>query len=95
MKESKTQARVIRWLKSKGLYVVKTSPGAGTPIGCPDIIGLIPGGGWVALEVKTDEKSRFRPLQKETIARLNDMYYSRVVYESNWEEVKKELERII
>lgn len=89
--EAKTQASVIRWLKSKGCYVIKTGGGPGTPVGCPDIIALMDGGGWVALEVKASEKSKFQPLQKETIYKLNNMWYSRVVTPNNWDEVKEEL----
>ena len=94
-KEAALQGKIIRWLKAKGCYVIKTQASPGTPTGCPDIIALFPGGGWAALEVKADEKARFQPLQKITVEKLNYMYYSRVVYENNWNRIKNELESII
>jgi Holliday junction resolvase len=87
--------KIIKWLRAKGCYVLKTSPGAGTPVGCPDIIALLDGGGWVALECKASQTAKFQPLQQVTIAKLNDMFYSRAVYPENWDEIKFELEQII
>ena len=95
MKESKLQSKIITWLKQKGCYVIKPTPGMGVPTGCPDVIALIDGGGWLALEVKANSKSKFQPLQKETIAKLNNMYYCRAVWDTNWGEIKKEIELII
>lgn len=95
MAESKFQSIVTNWLKKKGCFVLTTTVLPGIPTGCPDVIALMPGGGWVALECKKDAKSKFRPLQKETIKKLNEMYFSRAVYPENWDEVKKELEAII
>lgn len=93
-KESTFQATVIRYLKAKGCYVIKTG-GLGTPDGCPDVIALIDGGGWVALEIKASKTSKFQPLQKKTIEKLNEMYYSKVIYPAIWNETKKELETIL
>lgn len=95
MTEAQLQTKIVNWLKAKGLYVIKTKPGPGVPVGCPDVIGLMPGGGWVALEVKASEKARFQPLQKVTIAKLDKMYYSKAVFPENWDAVKKELESLI
>lgn len=92
--EANLQSKIIKYLKAKGAYVIKTG-GLGTPDGCPDIIGLFDGGGWVALEVKASKAAKFQPLQKATIAKLNEMYYSSVVYPENWDEVKKELENYL
>lgn len=94
MKESKLQAEIIRFLKKKGCYVIKTSPGPGTPIGCPDIIALFEGC-WIAIEVKASAKSSFRPLQKETIEKLSDWSWCKAVTVDNWPEVKGELEVFI
>lgn len=102
--ESKLQAKVANWLKSKGCYVIVVTVVPGVPTGCPDVLALVDGGGWVALEIKkeypykrdgTAKKGAFRPLQQETAAKLNDMYFARVVWPENWDEVKKELESII
>lgn len=95
MAESRFQTTVTKWLKQKGCYVLTTTVMAGIPDGCPDVIALIPGGGWAALEIKANAKSKFQPLQKPTIKKLDEMYYSRAVYPENWEEIKKELLAII
>ena len=92
--ESTLQAKIIKYLEGRGCYVIKTG-GAGTPNGCPDIIGLLDGGGWVALEVKASARAKFQPLQKKTIEKLEDMYFSRAVWPENWDSVKKELEQLI
>lgn len=93
--EAKLQSVVSRWLKSKGCYVIKANAGPGVPVGCPDLVALIPGGGWVALEIKATANSKFQPLQKETVARLDEMYYSKVVHVDNWADIKAELEGLI
>lgn len=93
--ESNFQSKVATWLRQKGCYVLVIQPRAGIPTGCPDIIALVDGGGWIALECKQDEKSKFQPLQKSTIAKLNKMFYSRAVWPDIWPEVRKELNSII
>lgn len=93
--ESRLQGKIVKWLKSKGCYVIVTTAITGVPTGCPDVIALFPGGGWAALEVKASEKSKFQPLQKPTIAKLDVMYYSKAVWPENWEQIKKELSAIL
>lgn len=95
MAESNFQSKVKTWLKQKGCYVLVLSSGPGVPDGMTDILALVPGGGWIALECKKDPKAKYRPLQKPTIAKLNDMYYARRVDPTTWDEIKKELEQII
>lgn len=104
MRESRFQSKVITFLKQKGAYVLNTTPTPGIPTGCPDVIGLLDGGGWVGLEVKATnpyrrdgvaKKGAFQPLQQETVKKLNGMYFARVVYPENWDEVKRELLEIV
>lgn len=104
MAESNFSRRVADWLRKKGCYVLVTTVITGIPEGCPDIIALCNGGGWIALEVKakcpykkdgTARSGAFQPLQPQTISKLNDMYYCKVVYPENFEEIKKELNTII
>ena len=95
MAESNFQSKVVRWLRQKGCYVLVLSAGPGIPDGMTDVLALIDGGGWVALEIKKDAKAKFQPLQKPTIAKLDKMYYSRAVYPENWEKIKAELTQII
>ena len=94
MKESELQSKVIKWLKHKGCYVIKTSPGAGTPVGCPDIIALIEGL-WLAIEVKANATSKFQPLQRETLDKLDKWSVAKVVHNGNWDKIKQELEEVI
>lgn len=95
MAESSFQSKVKSWLQKKGCFVLVLSSGPGIPDGMTDILALVPGGGWIALECKKDAKAKYRPLQKLTIAKLNDMYYARRVDPSNWSEVQEELNQII
>lgn len=91
MNESKLQSEVISWLKMNRVYVVKTRPGPGTPVGCPDIIGVY-GEKWLALEVKASSTAKFQPGQKETLQLLyksNPFVY--VVTPENWPLVKEGL----
>lgn len=92
MAESRFQTKVVKWLRLKGCYVIVTD---GRPVGVPDVIALMNGGGWAALEIKESAKSKFQPLQKITISKLNGMYYSKAVCPENWEETKGELSGII
>lgn len=92
--EANLQTKIIKYLERKGAYVIKTG-GPGTPNGCPDVIALLDGGGWLALEVKASPRAKFQPLQKATIKKLNDMYFSMAVWPENWDEVKAEIEQVI
>lgn len=93
-KEAKLQSEIIKYLKHKGCYVIKTKPGVGTPVGCPDIIALLEGC-WIALEVKASIGSPYQPLQKETIDKLDKWSFAKVVYPQNWDTVQTELEFFI
>ena len=89
--ESKLQSNIISWLKLNKVYVIKTRPGAGTPVGCPDIIGLYHNQ-WLAIEVKASNTASFQPGQRYTLELLRG--YSKfvyVVYPETWAEVKDDL----
>jgi Holliday junction resolvase len=92
--ESNLQSRIVKYLKSKGCYVVKTRPGVGTPDGCPDIIFMLEGF-WGALEVKASPIAEYQPLQKITLERMNQWSWARRVDPTDWVEVKTELEAIL
>lgn len=94
MSESSLQSEVIRYLRSKGCYVIKTRPGAGVPLGCPDIIFMFEGF-WAAIEVKAGVRSPYKPLQLETLKKFNEWSWARRVDPGNWIEVKYELEKIL
>lgn len=93
--EAKLQAKVITWLKQKGSVVLKLSATPGIPSGFPDVLALLDGGGYIALEIKSSEKARFQPLQKEWLKKLDEMYVARVVHPENWVQIRAELETLI
>lgn len=102
--EQRLQTNIIKYLKSKGCYVLNTTPGGGIPSGCPDVIALADGGGWIAIEVKAStpyrkdghaKKGAFRPLQQETVAKLNEMYFARIAWPENWGDIRKELDSML
>ena len=94
--EKALQTKVACWLRQKGCVVIKMPAGyASIPVGFPDLLVLIDGGGFAALEIKASEKAKFQALQKEWLAKLDGMYYARVINPTNWPDVKKELEDMI
>lgn len=97
MKESDVQAKIIRYLKSKGCIVYKLQAGPGIPQGAPDVLFLLEGF-YGAIELKATKRSKFQPHQKETIEKLNNWSWARVVWggaDSNWPEVRAELEELL
>lgn len=92
--EAYLQGKIVKYLKGKGCYVIKTTPGPGVPVGCPDII-FLKDGFWGGLEVKGSKTARFQPLQKQTIALLDGMSYCRPVFPGNWPEIMLELDEIL
>ena len=92
--EAKIQKRLVKFLKSKGCYVIKTKPGPGTPVGCPDVLALYEGW-WGAFEVKAYANSPYQTLQKETLAKLKQWSTTMVVHSENIDDVETELSRIL
>ena len=91
MTESQLQSNIIKHLKHKGCYVIKHQAGPGVPTGCPDL-SFYKEGFYGFIEVKSSKTARFQPLQKETIAKLDNWSWCKVVYPENWQEIKEELE---
>lgn len=92
--ERKFQSQVIKYLKSKGCFVVKLQAGPGVPQGSPDILALKEGC-WLAIEIKASAKSPFQSLQKERLAKLDEWSWARAVYPENWIEIKAELDNLL
>ena len=92
--ESKLQTKLIKFLKSKGCYVLKPKPGPGVPVGCPDVIFFYEGF-WGAIEVKSSATAEWQPLQKETLEKFNKWSYARKIYPENYEEIIAEIEHIL
>jgi Holliday junction resolvase-like predicted endonuclease len=82
--EKKLQSQIIKYLKSKGAYVLKND--ATYRQGVPDLAF------WHSdlngfIEVKADSKSPFQPLQQATIKKLQDMsIFCEVIHSENWAE---------
>lgn len=95
MTEKYVQDQIIKVLKRKGCYVIKTHPGLGTPTGAPDILffkGTMHG----VIECKKKKGSSWRPLQLQTLAKFKVWgVYARAAYEENLEDIKEELEAIL
>lgn len=91
--ETKLQTQIIKFLKAEGAYVIKTKPGMGTPVGCPDIIFLYEGA-WGAIEVKASVTSPWRPGQESTLRRLSGWsLFAYKAYPDNWPDIKDDLLR--
>lgn len=89
--ETKLQTKIIKFLKDRGAYVIKTKPQPGTPVGCPDIIFLYEGA-WGAIEVKASEKAPYRNGQEATLARLGSWSpFVWTAHPANWDEIRAEL----
>lgn len=93
-KESTFQRQVAKWLKSKGCEVFKMTPGAGIPDGTEDLL-FLRDGFWGFLECKKSKNAPHRPGQDKTVARHNEMSYSRFCYPENWDEIQKELGQML
>lgn len=94
IKESVFQAKVIKWLKDQGCYVIKNSAVMGVPTGCPDLV-FFKEGFYGFIEAKPKKSARFQPLQKETLAKLDEWSWAKAVYPENWEEIQEELVLIL
>lgn len=89
--ERRLQTKIIRWLKAQGAYVIKTRPGMGTPVGCPDIF-FVYGKRWGVIEVKSSAGAHFQPGQEATLERLRDWNPTvYVVNPENWDIIKAQL----
>lgn len=93
-KESDFQAKVIKWLRSKGCIVYKMQQNATTRIATPDVL-FLKEGFWGAIECKASARAKFQPGQKEMVAKLDDWSYAKVAYPANWDEIKEELSVIL
>lgn len=94
MTEKQVQDRIIKKLKEKGAYVIKTHPGLGTPTGAPDII-FFKGSIYGVIECKKSVFSAWRPLQYETLLKFSAAPYAGGAYAENLDEVIEELEELL
>lgn len=92
--ESKLQAEICKWLRSKGCFVWKCAENATTKSGVSDIFFCYEGF-YGFIEVKRTAKSPFRPGQKEFLAKMDAWSWAKAVHRDNWSEIQKELEEIL
>jgi hypothetical protein len=66
-------AAIMRALKERGVWAVKTHGGQYQVSGLPDIIAIAPGTGrFLGIEVKRPGVGRLTDLQKITLSRINE-----------------------
>lgn len=93
MIEKKLQSEIIKYLKAKGCYVMKCG-GAGVPTGTADVFFCIEGF-YGFIEVKASKTSKFQPLQREFLEKMNNWSWAKAVYPENWSSIKEELDKIL
>ena len=94
MLEKNFQAKVVKWLRSQHCIVLKYQQNATTRASIPDIL-FLKEGFWGAIECKKSKTAKYRPGQKEMVAKMDEMSWARTVYPENWGEVQKELEELL
>lgn len=94
MLEKDFQAKIIKYLKSKGCFVWKTQQNATTQAGVADIFFCLEGF-YGFIEVKKSKTAKLRPGQKEFIEKMNNWSYGKIIYPENWDEAKKELNSLL
>lgn len=92
--EKDFQAKVIRWLKSKGCVVLKYQQNATTRVGVADVF-FCKEGFYGFLECKKSKNAPLRPGQKQFIDKMNEWSYGAIIYPENFEKIKKELGEIL
>ena len=93
MRENQFQAKVVRYLRDKGAYVLNVAGGSQIPKGTPDLL-VCWRGRFMALELKTDT-GRTTELQEDKISDIRSANgYARVLRPMDWESFKEELEDI-
>lgn len=92
--EGKLQRTILKFLKSKGCFVMKTTPGGGVPTGTADIFFCKEGFyGWI--EVKKAKNAAHQPGQDQFIAKMDGWSWAAFVWPENWSEISHELEEML
>jgi Holliday junction resolvase len=71
MKEKEITTQIRNVLKLYGVFHWKVFQSLGATPGVPDILGILPGGRMLAIEVKT-ERGKLSPHQERFIKNIND-----------------------
>lgn len=94
MLEKDFQAKVVKWLRAQHCIVLKYQQNATTRASIPDIL-FLKEGFWGAIECKKSKTAKYRPGQKEMVAKMDEMSWARVAYPENWDEIRGELTEIL
>lgn len=94
VKESDFQAKIIKWLRSKGCFVMKNQQNATTQKGVADVF-FCKEGFYGFLEVKKSKNAKRQPGQEAFIAKMDDWSYGELVYPENWTDIQSELEEML
>lgn len=94
MLEKDFQAKIIKYLKSKGCFVWKTQQNATTQAGVADIF-FCKGPVYGFMEVKKSRTAPLRPGQKEFIERMGRYTYAEKVCPETWETEKTKVEKLL
>lgn len=94
VKESDFQAKIIKWLRSNGCFVMKNQQNATTQKGVADVF-FCKEGFYGFLEVKKSKNAKRQPGQEAFIAKMDDWSYGKLVYPENWTDIQSELEEML
>lgn len=94
VKESDFQAKIIKWLRSKGCFVMKNQQNATTQRGIADVF-FCKEGFYGFLEVKKSKNAKRQPGQEAFIAKMDEWSYGKLVYPENWADIQSELEEML
>ena len=89
-KESDFQADLIRWLKSKGCFVIKHQAGPGVPAGTADL-SFYHLGFYGFIEVKLRKNSKHQPGQDAFVKKMSEWSYARFVSPETFPELEEDL----
>lgn len=92
--EKDFQAKVIKWLRSKGFKCFKQQMNATTRAGTPDLF-IFKEGWWGWIEFKKSKNAAKRPGQQENIDWAQENSWGAFVWPENFEQIKDELENLI
>lgn len=89
-KESDFQADLIKWLHSKGCFVIKHQAGPGVPAGTADL-SFYHYGFYGFIEVKLRKNSKHQPGQDPFIKKMDEWSYARFVSPETFSELEEDL----
>lgn len=92
MLERDFQKKVVSWLKKHKCFVIKNDPTVHA--GVADLF-FCKEGFYGFIECKKSKTAKFRPGQKEFLAKMDEWSWARAVFPENWDEIKKELEGLL